>query len=55
MSQVAELELPYVPTARQSQAHKAPERFVLYGGVVGALRGEAVQSLQPGEPQEVIP
>jgi phage terminase large subunit len=30
-----EVNLPYVPTPRQSQAHRAVERFVLYGGAVG--------------------
>ena len=30
-----EITLPYKPTPRQSLAHKAIERFVLYGGAVG--------------------
>lgn len=29
------LELPYKPTPRQTLAHVAPERYVLYGGAVG--------------------
>ncbi len=32
---VLEVELPYTPTPRQTLAHIAPERFILYGGAVG--------------------
>lgn len=32
---VIELALPYIPTPRQAEAHRASQRFVLYGGAVG--------------------
>lgn len=30
-----DIDMPYTPTARQTIAHTAPERFKLYGGAVG--------------------
>ncbi len=34
-TQDIDLELPYVPEDKQAEAHRAKERFVLYGGAVG--------------------